>query len=119
MQSGTTPITNLDFLKSFTGNDNEKVKKYVNMFLSKAPEQLDALKKHTEAKNWEEVKIIAHSLKPQSGYMGIKSLEQDLRTIEDYAGNQVRLELVAGLVAHIEVTLNQAFAELEQYVKQS
>ena len=84
------------------------------MFLERAPEQLRELKANLENKNWEEVKIIAHSLKPQMGYMGIKSLEQDLRTIEDYAGNNVRLEQLPGLVQHLETVLEKAFAELRK-----
>jgi HPt (histidine-containing phosphotransfer) domain-containing protein len=115
MQAHATPVTNLDFLKSFTGNDPDKMKKYINMFLGKAPEQLKDLKRHVEEKNWEEVKIIAHSLKPQSGYMGIKSLEQDLRTIEDYAGNQVRLEQLPALITHVDKIMEQAFVELKEF----
>lgn len=110
-------ITNLDFLRSFTNGDAEKIKKYVNMFLTRAPEQLQELKQYTDDKNWEEVRIVAHSLKPQMGYMGIKSLEQDLRTIEDYAGEKVRLEQLPGLVYHIEVSLNQAFDELRAHLQ--
>src|SRR5688500_5331358 len=115
MQAHATPITNLDFLKKFTGNDPEKMKKYINMFLGKVPEMLTDLKRHAEEKNWEDVKIIAHSLKPQSGYMGIKSLEQDLRVIEDYAGNQVRLEQMPALIQHVEQILEKAFVELREY----
>jgi HPt (histidine-containing phosphotransfer) domain-containing protein len=117
MQANATPITNLDFLKNFTGNDPEKMKKYINMFLGKAPDMLKDLKRHTEDKNWEEVKIIAHSLKPQSGYMGIKSLEQDLRTIEDLAGNQVRLEQLPAIIEHVEQIMEKAFVELKEFTE--
>ena len=110
------PASNLDFLKSFTGNDPVKIKKYVSMFLERAPDQLKDLKNHVENKNWEEVKIVAHSLKPQMGYMGIKVLEQDLRTIEDYAENKVRLEQLPGLVQHLEMVLERAFEELRKEV---
>jgi len=116
MSSLNEPVINLDFLRNFTGNDPVKIKKYVGMFLDRAPEQLREMKTHLGTQDWEEVKIIAHSLKPQMGYMGIKSLEQDLRTIEDYAGNKTRLEQLPALIQHLEVVLQKAFEELKKEI---
>lgn len=111
-----TIVTDLTFLKNFTGGDNEKVKKYVSMFLSRAPEQLKAINHDLEAADHGSLRVNAHSLKPQLAYMGIKSLEQDILNIEQYAGEGKNLDQLPGLVKNVNDTLQQAFQELTAFI---
>lgn len=111
-----TTVTDLSFLKNFTGGDNEKVKKYVSMFLSRAPEQLTAIKSDLASADYSSLKVNAHSLKPQLGYMGIKSLETDIKNIEHFAESGTNTEQLPALVANVETTLQQAFQELTAFV---
>lgn len=109
-------VTDLTFLKSFTGNDNEKLKKYVGMYLSRAPEQLAAINKNLAEQDYETLRGNAHSLKPQLAYMGIKSLEQDIQAIEHNSGEKTNLEALPALVEKLNVQLNQSFDELNAYI---
>lgn len=109
-------LTDLTFLKSFTGNDNEKVKKYVGMFLSRAPEQLAAINQSLDNKDYDSLKVNAHSLKPQLAYMGIKSLEQDILTIEENSGSKTNLDTLPELVAKLNTQLNRSFDELQAHL---
>lgn len=107
------PITDLTFLKNFTGEDPQKMKKYIEMFLQYAPPLLTKMKDAVEAKEWSELRSAAHSIKPQFSYMGMETLKESIQKIEDYAGSESNLEQVPGLVAHIDNGMQQAFAELE------
>ncbi len=109
-------VTDMTFLNSFTGGDKQKVSKYVGMFLNLAPGQLEKMTSHLDKQEYEEVKVVAHSLKPQFNYMGIKSLEDTIKTIEDYAGHEKNVEQLPGLVAHVQQVCDSAFDELKQYV---
>lgn len=109
-------VTDLTFLGSFTGNDSQKIKRYVQMFLDRAPEQVEEIRTALGTKDYSSLRVAAHSLKPQLSYMGIKSLEQDIKAIEDNSGNQTNLEQLPALVENLETILKQAFTELQDYV---
>ena len=109
-------VTDLTFLGSFTGNDTQKIKRYVQMFLDRAPEQLDEIRTSLGTADYAQLRGAAHSLKPQLSYMGIKSLEQDIRNIEEYSGSGNNLEALPALVEKLDTTLKQAFNELQDYI---
>lgn len=93
-----TPVTNLTFLKSFTSGNPEKMAKYINMFLQLAPGILTNMETHLQNKEWPQLKSVAHSLKPQAGYMGMKEAEEIIKTIELNAGEQTNLEAIPALM---------------------
>ncbi len=109
-------VTDLTFLGSFTGNDSQKIKRYVQMFLDRAPEQLEEIRTSLGTGDYGQLRTAAHSIKPQLSYMGIKSLEQDIRAIEEYSGSQTNLEALPTLVERLDRILKQAFGELQDYV---
>lgn len=86
------------------------------MFLDRAPEQLDEIRTSLGTTDYSQLRVAAHSLKPQLSYMGIKSLEQDIRNIEDFSGSGNNLDALPALVEKLDVTLRQAFNELQDYI---
>lgn len=75
-------MVDLSFLEKFTKGDTKKMKRYINIYLSIAPETFKQMEQHVLDKDWEQLRIKAHSLKPQSDYMGIPSLKSVLIEIE-------------------------------------
>ena len=106
--------TNLDFLKQFTNNDPTKMKKYIGMFLENAPKLLNRLEQGMAVQDYEEVKIAAHSLKPQMSYMGIDEELSHIFMIEQLAGSQSHTEQLPGLVSNLVRVCHQVYAELHQ-----
>jgi len=106
--------TNLDFLKQFTNNDPTKMKKYIGMFLENAPKLLNRLEQGMAVQDYEEVKIAAHSLKPQMSYMGIDEELSHIFMIEQLAGSQIHTEQLPGLVSNLVRVCHQVYAELHQ-----
>ncbi len=110
-------IINLAFLRSFTKNDDQKMIKYINMFLQLAPASIHTMKAQHAAGDWINLRTTAHSLKPQLAYMGIESLRENIIRIEEYAGEAKNPETIGTLIASVESGCNDAFVELKDVVQ--
>ncbi len=113
------PLIDLTFLNSFTGGNREKVSKYVNLFLQFTPQIIDTMEKNLGEKNYPALRTSAHSLKPQITYMGIKSAEDLIKTIEANAGDQKNVEQIPQQMEELKSILNSAIPELKQAVENS
>ena len=76
-------MVDLAFLEKFTKGNTVKMKRYISMYLSMAPETFDKMQQNIREKSWSDLAINAHSLKPQARYMGISELEEILIEIEN------------------------------------
>ncbi len=109
-------MTDLSFLKQFTGDNPEKMKKYINMFLMAAPDLMDKMEAYLKAGDYDGLKVAAHSLKPQISYMGIKGQEQAIVDIESYAGNRSHLDELPGMIATFKAEVTKALESLRAEV---
>jgi len=105
-------ITDMQFLLQFTGGKPDKKNKYIQMFLENAPKLLSNIKNGLADKNYEAVKVAAHSMKPQLSYMGIKEELSHIFLIEKSAGEPAHQVKLPGLVQHLEAVCEKAFSEL-------
>jgi signal transduction histidine kinase/DNA-binding NarL/FixJ family response regulator/HPt (histidine-containing phosphotransfer) domain-containing protein len=105
-------VTDMRFLKQFTGGNMEKQQKYIGMFLENAPKLLDNIDKALAVKDYQTIKIAAHSLKPQLSYMGVKEDESNIFLIEQAAGETAHYEAIPKMVAKLKRLCNKAFEEL-------
>ena len=76
-------MVDLSFLEKFTRNNPEKMKRYISMYLDSTPKLLEDMENYINNKDWEQLRISAHSLKPQAELIGISSLNQSLLKIEN------------------------------------
>lgn len=76
-------MVDLSFLKKFTKGDAKKMKRYISLYLDVAPKTFEEMQQNLIDKDWEQLRINAHSLKPQADFMGIKDLKNALIAIED------------------------------------
>lgn len=108
------PITDMSFLNSFAGGKQEKIQKYKQMFLTNAPRLFEDIQKSLNLKDYEGVKIAAHSLKPQLGYMGVKEEVSNVFLLEKSAGEQAHYHVIEKLVQRLDLVLKQCFKELSE-----
>ena len=102
----------MQFLLQFTGGKPDKKNKYIQMFLENAPRLLTNIRNGLADKNYEAVKVAAHSMKPQLSYMGIKEDISHIFLIEKSAGEPAHQGRLRDLVQHLEIVCEKAFAEL-------
>lgn len=105
-------ITNMAFLEKFSNGDPQKVQKYKQMFLSNGPKLMDAIKKSLANNDYEGVKIAAHSLKPQLGYMGVDEEVSNIFLLEQSAGERAHHHILEKLVARLGTVMEQCYREL-------
>lgn len=75
-------MIDLSYLEKFTKGDTKKMKRYIDIYLNIAPETFQKMEQDINNKDWEQLRIKAHSLKPQADYMGIQGLKAVLVDIE-------------------------------------
>lgn len=105
-------MVDLTFLEKFTKGDKNKMKRYINMYLSVAPNTLEMMTQNILEKDWDQLRINAHSLKPQTDFMGITELKSLLIDIED--------DVKFGKVGSVEDRFKQArqvYLESEEKLK--
>ena len=76
-------MVDLSFLKKFTKEDPQKMKRYISLYLDVAPKTFEEMQRNLKDGDWEQLRINAHSLKPQADFMGISSLKEELIKIEE------------------------------------
>jgi len=106
-------VTDMQFLKQLTNGNEEKMKKYINMFLDNAPKLLDNIDKALAIKDYPTIKIAAHSLKPQLSYMGVKEEVSKIFMIEQSAGEAAHFGTLPILIRNLNLLCNKAFIELK------
>ncbi len=110
-------LTNLDYLRELSENNESFFRDFITLFLNNTPESLEDLKKHLDQKNWEGVRQAAHKVKPSLNYLGLKGAQKIAATIEEYALNKTNLESIGGMVTELNDICQAAFAELEHELK--
>jgi len=110
-------ITDPRFLISFAGNDKVKQRKYVQIFLQNAPKLLTQIDQGLAGKDYEMIKIAAHSLKTQLNYMGVKEELSHVYELEQMAAHPHRHHEIEELVENLGKVCSRAFAELEEYIE--
>lgn len=106
-------VTDMHFLRQFAGGNTEKMQKYIGMFLENGPRLLTSIEQGLEAKDYQAIKIAAHSMKPQLSYMGVKEEVSHIFLIEQTAG-EAHFERLPTLIAHLKLICAKAFEELRQ-----
>ncbi|MCC7031100.1 MAG: Hpt domain-containing protein, partial [Chitinophagaceae bacterium] len=90
---------------------------YVGIFLQNAPVLLRKLVQGVENKQYEQIKISAHSLKTQLNYMGVKEEVSHVHELEQISIYAYRHDEMAALVKNLEKVCAKAFSELEEFLK--
>ena len=109
-------VIDMHFLQQFTNGDAHKQYKYINMFLENAPKLLGQLEEGLAHKNYEAIKIAAHSLKPQLSYMGVIEEVSNIFMLEQSAGETAHHPLIPELIDNVARVCQKAFNELNQYM---
>ena len=94
-------MVDLTFLKKFTKDDPIKMKRYISLYLDAAPKTFQEMQRNLKNEDWEQLRINAHSLKPQADFMGIMSLKEELIKIEE----AVKLNHLEGIEKLLDAAL--------------
>ena len=106
-------VINLSYLNDLSGGDSTFVIEMIELFNDKIPGYLSSLEQNMQSQNWQEVRDIAHTIKPNIDYMGIDNLKEVVRKIERNAGDRNDLEEIPQLVDTMKKVCMEAIGELK------
>jgi HPt (histidine-containing phosphotransfer) domain-containing protein len=112
-------MIDLTFLKQFSKDDSKKMRRYIHLYLDVAPKTFEDMEINLKNKDWEQLRIHAHSLKPQADFMGIKHLKEALINIEESVKNnhlegiEEMYQTARQLSVESEILLRDALEQLE------
>jgi CheY-like chemotaxis protein len=105
-------VTDSRFLDKFTNGNKEKQDKYVRMFLENCPRLLQQMETALAESNFENLRVAAHSMKPQLSYMGVAEDVSNILLIEQSASAETHRDRIEAWVTHLKKVCEKAFAEL-------
>ncbi len=82
-------IVSIDFFKQLFKNDKTRINKTINAYLKEIPVQLENLFLFFKEKDFENIKITAHSLKSTFRYIGRADLSEIAKIIEINSGAEI------------------------------
>jgi HPt (histidine-containing phosphotransfer) domain-containing protein len=109
-------LYDLTMVQSVSGGDEGFIRKMVSLFIETVPQNVQDLKNAMQAENWEQVGKTAHKLKSTIDSMGIKSIRQEIRTVEANARQKESLEDIPGLVTNIDTVIRECIEQLQTEV---
>jgi CheY-like chemotaxis protein/HPt (histidine-containing phosphotransfer) domain-containing protein len=109
-------LYDLSMVQSVSGGDEGFIKKMVALFIETVPQNLDELNKAVQGENWDLVAKTAHKLKSTVDSMGIKSIKQEIRTVEANAKQKIQVEEIPTLVEKIGLVIHETIGQLQAEV---
>ncbi|MBO6515894.1 MAG: Hpt domain-containing protein [Bacteroidia bacterium] len=106
-------LYSLDQLEALASGDKAFVDKMVDMFIQMAPESVDRMVTALADNDLEDLGAAAHKVKPSIDMMGIVSLKQKIRDLEQWGKNRTNTELISPLLDEVINTLNDVVQQLK------
>ncbi len=110
----TEKLYDLSLIESISGGDRDFIRKMIDLFIETVPANVTELNAHLAGENWDGVSKVAHKLKSTLDSMGVQSVKQEVRTIEQGAKNRQELERMAGLIGKVTSTVDACVLQLEK-----
>jgi CheY-like chemotaxis protein len=123
LKSGKTGIPesqklyDLTMIHSVSAGDTEFIKKMIRLFIQTVPQNVQELVDATAAGNWEQVSKMAHKLKSTVDSMGIRSIHDQIRSVEMHAKNRDQLERLPELVKQVESVVTSCISQLHSEIE--
>jgi hypothetical protein len=115
--SNENKLYDLSMIQSVSGGDAAFIKKMVLLFIETVPQNVRELADATAQQNWEQVSKMAHKLKSTIDSMGIRSIHDQIRTVEKYAKNQEQLNRLPDMVLQVESVVSVCIQQLRKEIK--
>jgi PAS domain S-box-containing protein len=112
-QSLEDKLYNLSKLHEISRGDQSFVKKMINMFCNSVPPSVTEIKTAYEQKDYVKIKSVAHRIKPSIDSMGIESLKNEIRQIEQFALQEEDTGHLCKLIEKLETVVQQVVLALK------
>jgi len=101
-------------LDMFDADDPEFLQSIIGMFVASTPPAIEGMKRSHENKEWENLRVQAHKLKPHFNYFMIKVGAQALQELEELARHVTNLDKIPRLLDLIESNGMTAIQQMKE-----
>ncbi len=114
LEGSTKPdaLYDLTMVRAVSGGDESFIKKMVLLFVETVPPSVRDMQAAVAAEEWEQVGKLAHKLKSTVDSMGIVSLRDDIRSLENYGKNRLELAAIPGLAQKVTNKIEEVIQQL-------
>lgn len=107
--------TNLQYLNEFTDGDPELTREAIQRYLKNSPDLLNKLNSSYENEDWEQLAFIAHNLYSSTQILGIISIAEPLKDIQQLSKDQQDRDQIKIYIEDINKAVNASYKELDGY----
>lgn len=111
-----SPLYDLSQLESISRGSKEFIDKMINLFIELVPESMLELKMAYQAGEFVQVSRVAHRIIQTIHNMGIVSLKEVLREIEQFADTYKKSEKLSSLINQLEATLKIVVESIQKEI---
>lgn len=111
--NSTNELTSFDFINSFSDNNKDFVLSMIDVFLEQTPNELSNMEEALHNEDWIKLSKSAHTLVTSVKFMGIFTIVDDLKSIENNCKDGVNLDEVPHTFLKVKSTCIDAIEELE------
>jgi HPt (histidine-containing phosphotransfer) domain-containing protein len=105
-------LYDLTMVRAVSGGDESFIKKMVLLFVETVPPSVKDMQAAVATEEWEQVGKLAHKLKSTVDSMGIISLKDDIRSLENYGKNRLELAAIPGLAQRVTEKIEAVIKQL-------
>lgn len=107
-------LYDLTMIHGLSGGDEGFIRQMVELFIDTMPDSVDELKATLDNQQWEAMGKLAHKLKSTTGSMGMDSIKDEVKGVEQNCKKNENLEQTPALVKKVILVINQTVAQLKK-----
>jgi HPt (histidine-containing phosphotransfer) domain-containing protein len=112
------PRIDLTYLKQIADGNDAFIIEMLEMFLNKTPQALEEMNTYFKEQNWQELRQIAHRIKPSFTYIGLPDIQKTLSEIERMTiETPQEPQIVNDLLVRVDQVSCSIFSQLQQELR--
>lgn len=110
----TEKLYDLSMIHGLSGGDESFIRQMVELFVETMPASTQELQSTLDQQQWEAMGKLAHKLKSTTGSMGMESIKDEVKAVEQNCKKNENLEQTPALVKKVILVINQTVAQLKK-----
>ncbi len=111
-------MIDLEYLHHVSDRNQDFINQMILGFLEGTPSLIKEMYRSFKSRNWNELAITAHKLKPSANYMGISGLYHIIEKLEEEAkSDQPDKQIISSYLNSIRTTCKQAYPLLRREIR--
>ena len=110
----TEKLYDLTMIHGLSGGDEAFIRQMVELFIETMPVSTRELQSTLDQKQWDSMGKLAHKLKSTTGSMGMDSIKEEVKAVEQNCKKNENLDETPELVKKVILVIDQTVAQLRK-----